>query len=399
MANNSLVIILLVVGTVTTGAANSLFTKYQDNQCVAHCDSKNPVYFDQPVLQTLQMFLGEVLCLLTYALLKLFTRHQVEQPTNARGRQHLSGVKTAILAIPACCDILATTLMNVGLTMIPVSIYQMTRGSIILFVALFSVVFLRSRINRLEWTALFLVVLGVAIVGIAGSSNEPKKELNDLAALVASGGLRKFSLKGLSPLTQLVAGMVLILVAEIFTASQFVVEEFFLSRYTVEPVLIVGYEGAFGALITFIGMCVLHWVFAYGDEPKHGSTSSLNMVLAFKDLFASPAILVSSLFIMLSIAVFNFCGINITHKVSSTSRSTVDTSRTLLVWLVSLALKWEKWSWLQAFGFVVLVCGTLIFNKVVVIHDQFLPSLLKQGVAAQDESTESSPLLRDSGVE
>lgn len=45
------------------GCANSIFTKYQDNQCVENCEDPNParrVLFEQPVWQTLQMFMGEV---------------------------------------------------------------------------------------------------------------------------------------------------------------------------------------------------------------------------------------------------------------------------------------------------------------------------------------------------
>lgn len=53
------------------GCANSLFTKYQDNQCVENCDDPNParrVLFEQPVWQTLQMFIGEVrFCLYLYS--------------------------------------------------------------------------------------------------------------------------------------------------------------------------------------------------------------------------------------------------------------------------------------------------------------------------------------------
>ena len=36
--------------------------------------------------------------------------------------------------------------MNVGLLYTPVSIYQMTRGALVLFVGVFSVVFLRRRL-------------------------------------------------------------------------------------------------------------------------------------------------------------------------------------------------------------------------------------------------------------
>ena len=77
----------------------------------------------------------------------------------------LSGWKILLLWIPAACDLTGTTvsrpfclftrtlcidvslqLMNVGLLYTPVSIYQMTRGSLVLFVAFLSVTFLRRRL-------------------------------------------------------------------------------------------------------------------------------------------------------------------------------------------------------------------------------------------------------------
>jgi hypothetical protein len=45
--------------------------------------------------------------------------------------------------------------------------------------------------------------------------------------------------------------------------------------------------------------------------------------------------------------------------VSATARSTIDCSRTVLIWFVSLYLGWETFKWLQLLGFGVLVYGTL----------------------------------------
>ena len=80
--------------------------------------------------------------------------------------QPLTGWKVLLLWIPAACDLMGTTvsfsrlishscmrcltyrtqLMNVGLLYTPVSIYQMTRGALVLFVGVFSVIFLRRRL-------------------------------------------------------------------------------------------------------------------------------------------------------------------------------------------------------------------------------------------------------------
>ena len=54
-----------------------------------------------------------------------------------------------------------------------------------------------------------------------------------------------------------------------------------------------------------------------------------------------------------------------TRTVSATSRSTIDTCRTLFIWLVSLGLGWESFKALQIVGFAMLVYSTFLFNGIV----------------------------------
>lgn len=62
---------------------------------------------------------------------------------------------------------------------------------------------------------------------------------------------------------------------------------------------------------------------------------------------------------------FNFFGLSVTRSVSATARSTIDTCRTLFIWIVSLFLGWESFKWLQVLGFALLVYGTFLFNGLV----------------------------------
>jgi hypothetical protein len=62
---------------------------------------------------------------------------------------------------------------------------------------------------------------------------------------------------------------------------------------------------------------------------------------------------------------FNFFGLSVTRTVSATSRSTIDTCRTLFIWIVSLGLGWETFKWLQVLGFALLVYGTFLFNDLI----------------------------------
>jgi hypothetical protein len=66
-----------------------------------------------------------------------------------------------------------------------------------------------------------------------------------------------------------------------------------------------------------------------------------------------------------SLSGFNFFGLSVTRQISATARSTIDTCRTLFIWLVSLGLGWESFKWLQVLGFALLVWGTALFNEIV----------------------------------
>jgi hypothetical protein len=77
-----------------------------------------------------------------------------------------------------------------------------------------------------------------------------------------------------------------------------------------------------------------------------------------------PRVFYCGIGISISIALFNYCGLSVTRTISATSRSTIDTCRTLFIWILSVALGWETFSWLQVLGFAVLIYGTFIFNDI-----------------------------------
>ncbi|USP78340.1 uncharacterized protein yc1106_05614 [Curvularia clavata] len=379
----------LVAMMLLTGVCNTLLTKYQDMQCVKNCDSpssKQKEHFEQPVLQTLQMFIGEMGCWLVIGAFTLYQRYATakagyepipdgaETPASEEsetapvanplkpahpddeGRIPLQGRNIFLLALPACCDIAGTTLMNVGLLFVAASIYQMTRGALVLFVGLFSVWFLKRHLGLYKWFSLFVVVTGVAIVGLAGAITRDDKATPGHKSVheTATGSDEVKAAASQAAMT--IIGVLLIAGAQIFTATQFVLEERIMEKYSMEPIKVVGWEGVFGFLVTFIGMIVLH--FSIG-------TGYFNAREGLYQMFHYRAIAVSSVLIMISIGGFNFFGLSVTRTVSATSRSTIDTCRTLFIWIVSLGLGWETFKWLQVLGFALLVYGTFLFNDLI----------------------------------
>merc|ERR1719271_1008835 len=79
----------------------------------------------------------------------------------------------------------------------------------------------------------------------------------------------------------------------------------------------------------------------------------------------SSAVQAGCVLSMLSISFFNWSGVTVTQRASAVARSTIDVSRTALIWVVELALLWNTFSWMQLVGFVVLIIGTLIYNEAL----------------------------------
>lgn len=200
------------------------------------------------------------------------------------GRIPLTGTKVLLLALPACCDIAGTTLMNVGLLFVAASIYQMTRGALVLFVGLFSVWFLGRHLGLYKWFSLFVVVFGVAIVGLAGAITKDDK--------ATPNALGEVQTTELSPAVKTVVGVLLIAGAQIFTATQFVLEERIMEKYAMEPIKVVGWEGIFGFLVTLVVMTVLHLANGKG---YFNAREGLYQMTHYR------AIAVSSILIMISI--------------------------------------------------------------------------------------------------
>lgn len=204
----------------------------------------------------------------------------------------LRGFRILLLALPAICDICGTTLMNVGLFLVAASIFQMTRGALVLFVGFFSVVFLRRHLRLFQWLALVGVVLGVAVVGLAGAIWPDERAAASGARAPAAG------VEGLSDAAAAVIGVLLIAGAQVFTATQFVLEEWILENSSIEPLVVVGWEGIFGFGVTVIVMIVMHLAVGRTAAGRYGY---FDLPEGLRQMTSNKSIAVSSLLIMFSI--------------------------------------------------------------------------------------------------
>lgn len=140
---------------------------------------------------------------------------------------------------------------------------------------LLSVAFLDRTLRSREWTGIFLIILGLGIVGAADFvTKNPNEEhgRNDI-----------------------ITGDLLIIIAQIITAVQMVVEEKFVAGLNIPPLQAVGWEGAFGCLV--LGSLLLPFYYIHMPPPITNNARGVleDVVDAFVQMGNNPWIVIALL--------------------------------------------------------------------------------------------------------
>merc|ERR1719147_435050 len=73
---------------------------------------------------------------------------------------------------PALCDMIATSVQYIGLTLTYASSFQMLRGAVIIFTGILSTIFLRRRLAWFKWAGMVFVIGGLVTVGVSDMLNQ-----------------------------------------------------------------------------------------------------------------------------------------------------------------------------------------------------------------------------------
>jgi len=399
---NKCLLYILIGLMVITGSVNSIF-----NKILQKLPSKGYLFEQHHWIITFGMFLGELVSIFPYIYI-VFQRkkkaaeggnamlskeekeneekekedkdkEEITKETEPAEHKKLPPVPTnLIFCITAGCDLLASTINTFGLTYLTTSMYQMMRGLELFFVCLWSRIFLKNPIYRHAYLGIGTLIFGLFLVGL----NSIIFKKND--AQVAKDPL---------------VGIILMCTSQFFSSTEYVFQEKFIKHYDVHPFQLVGFEGLWGSVMYSIlliffqflsdcntwsqsireGICFYYYdihsiVFNGTHFTDHNTTISKieDTDFAFKQMGASSAVLIVYIFYIVSIALYNIVGINLTKLVSSTARAVVDTVRTVFIWLFFLIWEvvpgtGERFYWLQLVGFLFLVFGTLVYNEIVTI--------------------------------
>eukprot|EP00927_Polykrikos_kofoidii_P050463 TRINITY_DN4437_c0_g1_i1.p1 TRINITY_DN4437_c0_g1~~TRINITY_DN4437_c0_g1_i1.p1 ORF type:complete len:431 (-),score=59.28 TRINITY_DN4437_c0_g1_i1:164-1345(-) len=265
--------------------------------------------------------------------------------------------KVMLVSVPALLDLLATAACCIGIMYIPASVWQMLRGSALVFAAILSVVFLKRKLRGFHYLGLFLCVFGICLVGVANIGGAKGNDTS--SAQQEDVGMVLF-------------GMTIVVIGQILQAAQVIAEEWLMKDVDLPALVVVGWEGVWGIVMMIVVLFPVLYLLP-GDDRGHLEDSFDTVVM----LTNSGSLLGVVLTYLFSCATFNATGIAVTHALSGVHRMMLDASRTLVIWAFGLAVTycydenskfgevWNDYCYIQLVGFFVLVCGQAVYGNVL----------------------------------
>lgn len=382
---------MLLFGTATVVTQKFLF----EQKAVGRDCYENPHKFSKPWFQTNSMFIGMCLALVVYEVQRCINKSKNKEDEaqslatqdGATEKQEKKGGEWKMyfyVAGPACCDLLATSLMNIGLLYIQASVWQMLRGSMVLFSSIFCAFILKRPHYAYMWWSVLLIIVALSVVGIAA---------------VCSTGVGKAGVTQ----GQVIMAICLTVGSQLIQASQIVVEDFLLHDMTASPILIVGLEGLWGTIITMaVFLPIIQNIGSVKDEGNGVHEDSIDTLIMIGN---DTTLLVWVILYVIFILLYNVTGMFVTNITSAVVRTILEGLRTLCIWFVQLIIyysirnipyghehstlgeEWTPWSWMQLSGFLLLFTGMLLYNKIIRVPFFKYPEEIPVPAAAKIDDT------------
>ena len=301
------------------------------------------------------MFLAEILALLLYYITTHIRKRnqKLEFEENQEKSKELEEIeinpqnkKVLLFFIPSTFGTIATFISDIGVSLLPGSLYIMLKGLTIILVTCFiSKRFLKDNYTCDHWISIIFAFIGFIILGFSGfffqsNDEKDKKKSGDIAI-----------------------GIGATFVAMVFQSMQFCFEEFYIRKYSLQPFLCIGFEGVFGFIFNSI-LCIIFYFIKCGKDPgkfikdlctqdEHNWRME-NVIFAFQQISENKTILILIIFLFICLFPYNVCGISINKYGGALTRSLIENFKYFLVWLFFLipfkGNLHEDFNWLRLLG-------------------------------------------------
>ena len=382
--NDFTILIILSVFYVLAGACNAGFNKYIVSQ------ETLGLKFSHGWFLNLVMFVGESMGIPVFY---LFFNKKNSPKENNDDTKYIQGdqqetieeeveeeekkpeINKFLLAIPGFLDTCSTGLANIGLILLPASIYQMLKGSLIIMTFLMSKFIVKNKHTWDHYVAIPVSTTGVVLVGLSAYLNADEKSDDE---------------GNFSDAKTTLLGIVLMVIAMFILSIQFCFDEHFMRKYSCHPLICIGYEGIFGFFINLL-LCIIFYFIKCGsyedkEEPPYfvknmctGDNDNVwrpeNIVFAFRQLINNSLLSILVPITIIFMASFNIFGVSITKYGSATTRTVTDNCRSFLVWIFFLMPFNQKdlietFNALQLIGFLLICLGAFIYNGLFKLEER-----------------------------
>jgi len=251
---------------------------------------------------------------------------------------------------PGYCNLGSVGLGSIALLYLSGSVWSMMRGSMIIFSGILSVFFLKRKLMNIHWFGIFVVTIGLIIIGLSSILNSGFGNNN-------------------SSMTEQLFAFLCVVIGMFLQAIQLILEESFLKHRKLNEAMIIGFEGMWGSVTLIAVMLPIMYAVPGKDHGSYENTGD-----GLYNLTHSAALFWFFFIQFLSIPSYNILALKVTKKLTAIHRTLLDAMRTSFVWLINLFIfyavsnkygeSWNHYSWLQVIGFFVLILGTAIYNKL-----------------------------------
>jgi hypothetical protein len=275
-----------------------------------------------------------------------------------------------LMIIPSMFECVAFCLGTYAQILMALSLAMIMKGAKVVFSAIFTVTFLKRKLEKFHWFAVGLCVAGLAIAG--GS-----EYLNN------KGGIGTILL-----------GAAMMLSCECLKAFHIIFDERVFKDYHADVTFVVGVEGIYSCII-LIPLTLLAWLAIPGSD--EGSLE--NLADTFHRIGESSTISGIMCVYPITVLVVTIAGAMVTKHLSGVHNALISVARSILIWALELIFyyaapkdlarmygqPWGPYTYLKLIGFVFVIVATLIYDE-----DIKIPYLFKYKTNAVEEPTKAT---------
>lgn len=307
-------------------------------------------------IQVFIIFIGQYMNLIIfYAKILAHRRNLMVHFQKYKNRALISGRRfhfsTSSFAFAAFINCFASLMQLYALVHLSPSSFQMLTGFGVLFTPFISRVILKRKLYRHTAVGILSSLLGLALIVVSSYYFDTTDQ-----------HLRE----------NWVSTMVVMVLGVFLTSIQRVYEEWLFDKTETSAYRFIGYEGYYGILFLFVG----HLTFLAINKQTGNHLADIG--LEIMTVLRSKALLISSLFLIISTTVYDLTGVIVTKKVSATYRVVNETARVILVWLIQIFvfdlynqniknLDYMLLTFSKLIGYSLLIFGNVLINEIAEI--------------------------------